>query len=221
MAQLRRWDNEAIIHEHDGNIRETVEAATKLGISCFRASLDGANLGGANLGGARLDGARLVRASLDGARLDGASLVRASLNGASLDGARLDGASLDGASLDGAILDGARLDGASLDGVSLDRASLDGASLNGASLDGARLPIWCKWTVSYTLQPDLVVHIGCKKHSVAEWDSLLCDIGDSMDTALEHFESSELGSIDDAKRIRANYLAMRAYLVSMGLHSDL
>lgn len=89
MTRLVRWDTGDTICEHDGDIRATVEAAAKLGISCFRASLDGARLDGASL-----DRARLVGASLDRARLDGASLV-----GASLVGARLVGASLVGASL--------------------------------------------------------------------------------------------------------------------------
>jgi len=187
VTDIVNWDTGAVIHSTDGDIRATVEAAAKRRISCFRARLNGA----------RLDGARL-----DGAILVGASLVGASLVGARLDGARLNGAILDGASLNGAILNGAILDGARLDG-----ASLVGARLNGASLVGARLPIYCQWPVTHTVAPDLLVHIGCKSKSVVDWDAWFAG-SDEYDTPRDS---------DDFKRIRANYLAMRAYLVAMEL----
>ena len=205
MTRLVRWDTGELIHEHDGDIRATVEAAAKLGISCLRADLDGARLDGARLDRASLVGARLVGASLVGARLDGARLDRASLVGASLDRASLVGASLVGASLVGASLVGASLDGASLDGARLDRARLDGASLDGASLDRARLPIWCRWCVSYSIEPSVVVHIGCKSKSVEDWDAWFAGAGE-FDTPRDS---------EDFRRIRANYLAVKAYLIAM------
>ena len=157
MTELKRWDTGAVIHSTDCDIRATVETAAKLGISCFRASLDGAIL-------------------------DGASLV-------------------------GAILDGAILDGAILDGAILDGASLVGASLVGASLVGARLPIYCQWPVTHTVAPDLLVHIGCKSKSVVDWDAWFAG-SDEYDTPRDS---------DDFRRIRASYLAVRAYLVAMEL----
>ena len=39
-----------------------------------------------------------------------------------------------------------------------------------------------------------------------------------MNIALSMFESPELGSNDDARKIRANYMAIRAYLVALGKH---
>ena len=121
--------------------------------------------------------------------------------------ARLDGARLDGARLDGAILDGASLVGARLDGAILDGASLVGASLVGARLVGARLPIYCQWPVTHTVAPDLLVHIGCKSKSVVDWDAWFSG-SDEYDTPRDS---------DDFRRIRASYLAVRAYLVAMEL----
>jgi len=207
MTELKRWDTGAVIHSTDCDIRATVETAAKLGISCFRASLDGAILDGASLVGAILDGASLVGASLDGSILDGAILDGARLVGARLVGASLVGARLVGARLDGAILDGASLDGAILDGASLVGASLVGASLVGARLVGARLPIYCQWPVTHTVAPDLLVHIGCKSKSVVDWDAWFSG-SDEYDTPRDS---------DDFRRIRASYLAVRAYLVAMEL----
>ena len=140
MTQLRRWDNDALISEYDGDTLATLEDCARRGIDCYRARLD-----------------------------------RASLVGASLDGARLVGASLDG-----------------------------------ASLDGDSLPIWCRWTVTYTDTPDLIVHIGCKSMSIPAWDAWFAG-ADEFDTPR-----------DDERflRIHANYLAVRAYLVAMGMHTE-
>ena len=133
-----------------------------------------------------------IRATVEAAAKRRISCFRARLDGARLDGARLDGAILDGAILDGAILDG---------------ASLVGASLVGASLVGARLPIYCRWYVTHTVSPDLLVHIGCKSKSVVDWDAWFAG-SDEYDTPRDS---------DDFKLIRANYLAVRAYLVAMEL----
>jgi hypothetical protein len=75
-----------------------------------------------------------------------------------------------------------------------------------------------RWEVSFTESPSLVVHIGCKTKSIAEWDAIFERIGESMNIALSMFESPELGSNDDARKIRANYMAIRAYLVALGKH---
>ena len=101
----------------------------------------------------------------------------------------------------------ARLDGARLDGARLDGARLNSARLVGAILDGARLPIYCQWPVTHTVAPDLLVHIGCKSKSVSDWDAWFAG-SDEYDTPRDS---------DDFRRIRASYLAVRAYLVAMEL----
>ena len=91
--------------------------------------------------------------------------------------------------------------------ISCFRAILVGASLVGASLVGARLPIYCQWPVTHTVAPDLLVHIGCKSKSVVDWDAWFSG-SDEYDTPRDS---------DDFRRIRASYLAVRAYLVAMEL----
>jgi hypothetical protein len=120
-------------------------------------------------------------------------------------------ASLDRANLAGANLDGASLVGASLVGASLDGANLDGANLDGANLVGASLPIYCKWSVTWsTVDAKISVAIGCKSKSIDDWDAWF--------SGSEQFDTPR--DTDDFRRINANYLAVRAYLVAMGLHSE-
>ena len=146
----------------------------------------------------------------------GISAFRANLSDADLRGADLRGANLRGANLIDANLRGADLRGADLSDADLRGANLRDANLSDANLSDAKLPIWCRWSVSYTADPDLVVHIGCKHMSIPDWDAIFVRIGDDYNRATENFSLYELGSEDDARRIRANYLAMRAYLVAMG-----
>jgi hypothetical protein len=215
MTKITRWDTGAVIHEGEGSIAELVAACHKLGILAFRANFEGANLEDANLEGANLEdanleGANLEGANLEGASLEGARLVRASLEGANLEGANLEGARLVGARLVGARLVGASLVRASLEGANFEGANLEGANLEDANLEDARLPIWCRWQVSYSSDPVSRVHIGCKSMSVSEWDAWF--------SGTDVFDTSR----DDERfvRIRANYLAMRAYLVALGLHTE-
>jgi hypothetical protein len=156
MTDLVRWDTGAVIHSGD-DLRSTVEAAAKLGISCFRADLRDADLRDADLRDADLRDADLTDADLRDADLTDADL----------------------------------------------RA----ADLTGANLTGADLPIYCRWSVTYTIAPDLLVNIGCKTKSVADWDAWFAG-SDEYET---------LRDTEDFKRIRANYLAVRAYLVAMEL----
>jgi hypothetical protein len=189
MAKLTRWDNGETIHETDGDIRATVESADKLGISCFRANLRDANLRYANLRYANLRDANLSCANLSCANLSCANLCDANLSYANLCDANLS------------------------------YANLRDANLSYANLrDAKHVPMHSRWEVSFTESPSLVVHIGCKTKSIAEWDAIFERIGESMNIALSMFGSHELGSNDDARKIRANYMAIRAYLVALGKH---
>jgi len=99
-------------------------------------------------------------------------------------------------------------------GISCFRANLHAANLHAVK----HVTMHSRWEVSFTESPSLVVHIGCKTKSIAEWDAIFERIGESMNIALSMFESPELGSNDDARKIRANYMAIRAYLVALGKH---
>ena len=108
---------------------------------------------------------------------------------------------------------------ANLSDANLSYANLSYANLSDANLSYAKhVPMHSRWEVSFTESPSLVVHIGCKTKSIAEWDAIFERIGESMNIALSMFESPELGSNDDARKIRANYMAIRAYLVALGKH---
>jgi len=187
MTQLKRWDTGAVIYEGEGAIAELVAATQKFGISKFRANLCGANLREADLRGADLRGANLRGANLCEANLCEADLCSANLREANLCGANLREADLCS-------------------------ANLREADLCGADLCGADLPIWCRWAVSYKLDPSasVVVSIGCKSMTVLDWDVWFAG-SDVFDT---------LRNDERFLRIRANYLAMRAYLVALGHHKD-
>ena len=115
---------------------------------------------------------------------------------------------LRGANLTGADLSGAYLNGAYLSEADLSGAYLSGADLNGADLRGANLPIYCKWAVSYKLANGAIsVSIGCKTKTVAEWDNWFA--------GTEEFDTPR--GTEEFRRIRANYLAVRAYVEAMGL----
>jgi len=209
MAKLTRWDNGETIHETDGDIRATVELAAKLGISCFRADLSDTNLSDANLSYANLSDANLSDANLSDANLSDAKLRAANLSDANLSYANLSYANLSDA----------KLRAANLSDANLSYANLSYANLSDANLSDAKhVPMHSRWEVSFTESPSLVVHIGCKTKSIAEWDAIFERIGESMNIALSMFESPELGSNDDARKIRANYMAIRAYLVALGKH---
>jgi hypothetical protein len=109
------------------------------------------------------------------------------------------------ANLEGANLEGANLAGANLAGANLARANLEDANLEGANLEDTYLPIYCKWRVTYKL--DGSISIGCKAKSIAQWDKWFA--------GTEEFETKR--DSDEFKRIRANYLAVRAYCVAMGI----
>lgn len=94
MVEIRRWDNNDVIHTIPGNsVKKCLEDGVAKGVTFYRALLFGASLGGALLKGASLDYAYLDYALLNGALLNGASLNGASLNRALLNGTSLNDAS--------------------------------------------------------------------------------------------------------------------------------
>jgi hypothetical protein len=194
MNQLKRWDTGTVIYEGEGTVAELLAATQKLGISKFRADLSRADLS---------------RADLSGANLSRADLSRADLSGANLSRADLSGANLSRADLSGANLSWTNLIEANLSGANLSWTNLSWTNLIEANLSGAKLPIWCRWIVSFRLDP-LVVSIGCETRSINEWDAWF--------SGSEEFDTPR--SDERFVRIRANYLAMRAYLVALGYHKD-
>jgi hypothetical protein len=108
----------------------------------------------------------------------------------------------EGADLGGAYLGGADLGGAYLGGADLRGADLGGADLRGADLGGADLPIFCKWDHSVV---DDKIKIGCKIHSVSEWDEFF-----ASDEVYETQRDTE-----EFRRIQAVYNACKAYLQTL------
>jgi len=79
-------------------------------------------------------------------------------------------------------------------------ADLRGADLRGADLRGAvKVPMFCKWPHGIT---DGLVHIGCEKRSVEDWDKFFAS-NDVIKTPRD---------TPDFKQIRAVYEAYKAYL---------
>ena len=168
----------------------------------IRADLRHAYLRHADLSGADLRGAYLIDAYLRHADLRGADLRGADLRGADLSGAYLIDAYLRHAYLSGADLRHAYLRGADLSGAYLSGADLSGAYLSGADLSGAtKVPMYCKWTHGIT---DGMVHIGCEKRTVEEWDEFF-----ASDKIIQTERNTE-----EFKKIQAVYNAYKAYLLT-------
>jgi hypothetical protein len=136
-----------------------------------------------------------IRASLFGANLSGADLRGANLSGADLRGANLSGADLRGADLSGANLSRADLSDANLFGADLSGADLIGADLSGAT----KVPMYCKWSHGIT---DGLVHIGCEKRSVEEWEDFF-----ASDDVIQTQRNTQ-----EFKQIHAIFNAYKAYL---------
>jgi hypothetical protein len=173
----------------------------------------------ANLCGANLCGANLRDANLCGANLRDADLCGANLRGANLRGADLCGANLCGADLCGANLRGANLRGANLRGANLRGADLCGADLCGADLCGADLPLYCRWAVTVK---NNIISIGCQSRTIEEWDLTWLPIAapDEVRAAIAnpgHADRSFVSDMEiaDVMRVRANYLAARAYVIAL------
>jgi hypothetical protein len=136
---------------------------------------------------------------------------------ANLEGANLAHAHLEGAHLAHAHLAHAHLAGAHLEDAHLEFAHLEGAHLEGAHLEDAHLPIYCNWKVAYTV--DGYIKIGCKSKTIAEWDVLFARLGNDFSAARNEQIVFDSGTYSDEEllRIKANYLAVRAYCVAMGI----
>ena len=90
-----------------------------------------------------------------------------------------------------------------LSGADLSDANLSGANLSGANLSGAeKISIHCKWTHGIT---DGMVHIGCKKRTIEEWDAFFAS-NDEIETPR---------NTDEFKQIEAVYNAYKAYLQTL------
>jgi hypothetical protein len=145
--------------------------------------------------------------------------ARANLRGADLCGANLCGADLCGANLRGANLRGANLRGANLRGADLCGADLCGADLCGADLCGADLPLYCRWAVTVK---NNIISIGCQSRTIEEWDLTWLPIAapDEVRAAIAnpgHADRSFVSDMEiaDVMRVRANYLAARAYVIAL------
>ena len=85
MIEIKRWDNEEVIHSGDfADLKECLEDGLKQGVNFYRAKLNDAKLNDAELNGAELNGAELNGAELNDAKLNDAELNGAELNGAEL-----------------------------------------------------------------------------------------------------------------------------------------
>lgn len=87
--------------------------------------------------------------------------------------------------------------------TNLSGADLSDANLSGANLSGAeKISIHCKWTHGIT---DGMVHIGCKKRTIEEWDAFFAS-NDEIETPR---------NTDEFKQIEAVYNAYKAYLQTL------
>ena len=135
-------------------------------------------------------------------RIDGSVIMEfdGELRHQNLRGANLRGADLRWANLSRADLSRANLREADLRSADLIGANLIGADLRGADLRGAvKVPMFCKWPHGIT---DGLVHIGCEKRSVEDWDKFFAS-DDVIKTPRD---------TPDFKQIRAVYEAYKAYL---------
>ena len=91
---------------------------------------------------------------------------------------------------------------ANLSNANLSNANLSGADLSDADLSGViKMPIYCKWTHGIT---DGMVHIGCEKRSIEEWDAFFAG-----DDVIQTERNTE-----EFKQIQAVYNAYKAYLLT-------
>ena len=165
-----------------------------------------ANLGYTNLRYANLRYANLRYADLSNADLGYTDLRYADLNNADLSNADLRYADLSNADLRYADLSNA----------DLSNADLRYADLSNADLSNAKIPMLCKWNVSFTPKNNsdkatinsidintVLINIGCKSKTILEWDSWFKS-NEVFETNRDSFEFYQ---------IKGMYLAYKAYLV--------
>ena len=160
-----------------------------------RANLEDANLEGANLEDANLEDANLEGADLRGADLRGADLERANLRGADLERANLLRANLEGANLEDANLEDANLEGAYLRD-----ANLRGAEY-GKDITISITPIQILGLRYFVILFDNHIKIGCRLHSINEWDNFTDSEIKRMDEpySLEFWKENKILIIHAAK----------------------
>ena len=124
------------------------------------------------------------------------AVIEAVKSGANLSGANLRDADLSGSDLSYANLSGSNLSASDLSGSDLRRADLSDADLRYAE----KIPMFCKWTHGIT--NDHLIHIGCEKRTIEEWDSFF---------ASDKVISTERNT-PEFKQIQAVYEAYKAYL---------
>ena len=149
----------------------------------------------------KLSYADLSYADLSYADLSYADLSYADLSYAKLSYAKLSYADLSYADLSYAKLSNAKLSNAKLYNTNLSYADLSNTKLSNAKLSYVDLPIFCKWSVRFTLP--FTIHIGCKSKTIKEWDNWFKKDTETFD----HKRDSQ-----QFKLIYANYLAVRSYL---------
>jgi hypothetical protein len=90
MIEIKRWDNEEVIHSGDfDSIKECLEDGVRKGIIFYKANFCKADLRGVDLEEANLEGATLDRADLEGTNLYKANFCKADLRGVDLEEANL------------------------------------------------------------------------------------------------------------------------------------
>jgi hypothetical protein len=146
-----------------------------------------------------------MKGAVEKAVKENVSLAFADLEGARLRGANLELANLRGANLEGANLELANLELANLELANLRGANLRGANLRGANLELVRMPLFCKWLVTYS-HDFKTIYIGCKENTIEGWDAFFAS-NEEYDTPRNS---------DEFKRIRANYEAAKSYCLIMG-----
>jgi len=135
------------------------------------ANLIGVKLEGAILKDANFEGANLYYADLEGANLQGANLIDADLSDANLIGVNLNNANLQGANLQGVSLRCAHMQGINLEDTNLSRAI--GNNKEVKSLQLGKYPV--------TILVGIKAHIGCREHSIEEWENFTDEEINKMD----------------------------------------
>jgi uncharacterized protein YjbI with pentapeptide repeats len=143
--------------------------------------------------------------------LANSDLREANLSESNLYKANLSESNLYKANLSESNLSEANLSESNLYKANLSESNLYKANLSEANLSEANLSIYCKWVVSYFQKLEIVkdyndfgVNIGCKTKVIAEWDNFFNSSSETFSTPRDS---------EDFNIIKANYEAVRAYLV--------
>ena len=123
---------------------------------------------------------------------------------ANLRNADLRNADLRNANLSNADLWNANLSNADLENANLRNADLRNANLEDANLDKTiKIPIYCKW--SHGITNSNLIHIGCEKRTIAEWD-LFFNSDEKLSTERETQEFKQIQAVFEAYKAYLNFL---------------